>query len=215
MQILVLPNHPQTYRVRLDDNMPRLVRLKWDWELPSPPERNNVPMTSENSIVTARETFPFRKDIQLLCAALNPSVPADKFDDLFKTWFPGSVEDGTKIGDDNFVSNPNYSGEIPPYHAKLTLRGNTFLAKRAPIDGKYELVSIDVNQPLPQVADIPWYQKAHLTLTVSTARGWECHPFPQNSGAPCYSALFSAAPLFIRAEYVEEVLEPPSPYLYR
>jgi len=217
-QTLVMPGHPVTKQVTvLDaDKMPRLVYLLNDGELRAKyPELckrepdDNAPMTVP--LITETETFPFDRRIQEYLYRLNPDVPRSAFGALFRTWFPGDNED-VKIGDDNFISNPNYSEQIFPYFAKLTLGGNTCMATSAPFMYKstlvYRLMSINVNNPLPET--IPYWQKTYLTV-------WSAGKvirFPQGGGKDCFTALLSASDLFIDARRVVEVLMPPSPYRF-
>ena len=143
-QRLVMPNHAVEWQ-RIDPStMPRLVYLLNDGELRAKyPELcrrdpdENAPMTVP--LITDVETFPFDRRIQEFLYRLNPNVPAASFGALFNTWFPG-IKDETKIGDDNFISDPNYSGQIFPYFAKLTLGANTYMADGAPFMYKNTLV---------------------------------------------------------------------------
>lgn len=216
-QTLVIPGHPVTKKVtQLDPaRMPRLVYLLNDAELwakyPTLCKRDmsdNAPMTAE--LITDRETFPFDRRVQEFLYSLNPNVPRSAFGALFNTWFPG-IKGETKIDDDNFISDPNYGGEVFAYHADLTLAGNTYMATGAPCMRNglwvYRLKSIDVTLPLPEV--IPYWQKTYLTV-------WSAGKvirFPQGGGNDCFSALLSCgADLFIDARRVEEVFAPPVPY---
>lgn len=210
-----MPGHPVTRAVTHLDvaKMPRLVYLLPDDKLPAdlrkPRPNDAAPMTVP--LITDRETVPFDRRLQEFLFKLNPNVPASAFGALFRTWFPGE-SDETKIGDDNFISNPNYSGEIFPYFCKLTLGGNTYMADGAPFmrgnTQVYRLMSIDVTKPLPET--VPAWMLTYLTVWSSG----KVIRFPQGSGKDCFSALLSAGDLFIDARRVTEVLFPPSPYRF-
>lgn len=204
------PENPQTWQRLLNYDAPRLVYLLPDDELPEilrkarPNDR--APMTAQ--LITAQETFPFTKQLQEFLYRLNPNVPRSSFGALFYTWFPGGQ--GPNIGDENFVTDPNYTGEKVTYHAHLTLAGNTYLALGAPfMRGNtmvYKLSSIDVTKPLPEI--VPSYQMTYLTI-------WSAGKvirFPQGNGNDSFTALLSYGDLFIDARRVREVLFPPSPY---
>lgn len=212
-QTLVKPGHPVTKAVTVLDpaKMPRLVYLLNDGELPDDLRKDRpndaAPMTVP--LITDNETIRFTKEIQKFIYSLNPSVAISAFGALFYTWFPNGQGD-TNIGDDNYISNPNYSGDIYPYFAKLTLGGNTYMADGAPFLYKntfvYRLMSIDVTKPLPEI--IPWWKKTYLTIW---SHG-KVIRFPQGDGNDCFTAMLSAGDLYIDARRVTEVFAPPVPY---
>jgi hypothetical protein len=190
--------------------MPRLVYLLNDGELPEglrkPRPNDAAPMTVQ--LITDQETFKFTREVQEFLYRNNPNLARSAFGACFYTWFPNG-RGPENIDDDNYISNPNFSGDIHSYFARITLGGNTYMADGAPFMYKntlvYRLLSVNVNN-LPEV--VPAWCKTYLTVW---SRG-KVIRFPQGGGKDVFTVLLSASDLFIDARRVREVTAPPSPY---
>jgi len=220
-QTLVMPAHPVTRQITWLDYTPPIYLWVLPDDLtdnpkprPGAEEGQGAPATCE--LITAVETLHFTRELsEWLFYGLNPGLPTSAFSYLFNTWIPG---EGSKVGEDNYITNKNFAGDDSRYSCDLTFEGNVLKAKHnAPtmLNNKrvWEVESIDYKH-LPDPATLAAWQKTHLTIIhpalytdpLTGEKRQKLNPFPVGSREhPSFVAPLSAAPLFIEDARVKPV----------
>jgi hypothetical protein len=228
-QSLELPNNPEEWKLLGSD--PGLWVLLHDLELPEE-LRKQRPNSDEQGapetvklIVIGNSTTPFTKDLQQAVYLQNPGLLPESFDDIIKTWQPGT--DG-KIGENNYITNPNYSGELPKLPLDILFGGTIIKVIResswiggfgVPVGTKMlELLALDIDK-IPDV--LPYKGNEHFIVDLVTVKGDKVNPFVQNGGGknggrPCRTIFMKtqSSRIFIekaRARKLES-LHLPNPY---